>query len=407
MRFFRCVALALLVAATSVWPARVETQSAPILILVSFDGWRWDYIDHANVPNLKAMAARGTRSEGMIPSFPSVTFPNHYTLVTGLYPEHHGIVSNVMADKSISPGLFTMSSATANDPRWWGGEPIWTTAIRQGRKSASMFWPGSEAVKPTLWKPFDDKVTNAARVKQLLDWLALPEGERPSFLTVYFSEVDHEGHDYGPLSREVLTAAEHLDASLGQLVDGVQKLGLADRTSFVVVSDHGMSATSESRLIFIDDYIDMSTVDVIDWSPLLGIAPKAGRAGDLYQTLHRKHPSLSMYTRETMPAWLHYRDNARIPPVLGIADDGWTVTTHARFEAGKRAGRKLGGAHGFDPSYRSMHALFVAAGPNVRRGFLAPAFQNVHVYNFMCALLGLTPAANDGDPAATAGFIVR
>ncbi|MBP8275129.1 MAG: alkaline phosphatase family protein, partial [Acidobacteria bacterium] len=185
-----CVCL--VVAAFAAGPLRAQ-QPKPILVLISIDGFRYDYFDRASVPNLKALAARGVRSQGLIPSFPSVTFPNHYTIVTGMVPDHHGIIANAMFDASIGKDKFTMSSATAKDPRWWGGEPIWTTAIKQGQKSAAMFWPGSEAVKPTYWKPFDDNVSNEDRVKQVLEWMRLPEADRPTFSTLYFSEVDHAG----------------------------------------------------------------------------------------------------------------------------------------------------------------------------------------------------------------------
>src|SRR5258706_10527173 len=205
----------------------------PIVILISFDGWRWDYIDRAPVPNLTALAARGVRAKALIPSFPSLTFPNHYTIVTGLYPGHHGIVSNTMWTPTL--GRFTMSSPVVRDAAWWGGEPIWVTAIRQNRRAMSMFWPGSEApingTRPDRWWPFDGSVPNAERVTRVLDWLALPERERPSVVTLYFQEVDHIGHVNGPDSREVLEAAAHLHTALGQLIAGITRLGLPARTN--------------------------------------------------------------------------------------------------------------------------------------------------------------------------------
>ena len=295
--------LAVLATVVAIWVASLAAQASPILILISFDGWRWDYTDRANVPNLKALAARGVRSEGLIPSFPTVTFPNHYTIVTGLVPDHHGIVANGMFDATIGPQKFTMSAATAKDPRWWGGEPIWTTAMKQGLKSAATFWPGSEAIKPTYWRPFDDRVSNEDRVKLALELLKLPEGERPSFNTLYFSEVDHVGHDAGPDSPEVLVAAQHLDQALGQLLAGVDALGLTARTTFVVVSDHGMAQTSAERLIYLDDYVDLADIDVVEWSPNVAIrlkqpgSPAAVEA--LYRRLFKKHPALSVYKKET------------------------------------------------------------------------------------------------------------
>ena len=403
--------LAVVAAVVAIWVASLAAQASPILILISFDGWRWDYTDRASVPNLKALAARGVRSEGLIPSFPTVTFPNHYTIVTGLLPDHHGIVGNAMFDRTIGPQKFTMSSATARDPRWWGGEPIWATAMKQGRKSAAMFWPGSEAIKPTYWRPFDDGVSNDDRVKQVLDWLKLPEGERPSFNTLYFSEVDHAGHDHGPDSPEVLEAASHLDEALGKLLAGVDALGLTARTTFVVVSDHGMTQTSKERLIYLDDYVDPSDIEVVEWSPNVSINVKGVNSAAAVDALHRRlsgrHPALHVYKKENLPASLQYGSHPRVPAIVGIAEKGWTITTHLRAAALRVIFKKYAGAHGYDPRHRDLHGLFVAAGPRVRRGYAAPGLRNIHLYEFMCALLDLKPARNDGDPAQTSTLIAR
>jgi predicted AlkP superfamily pyrophosphatase or phosphodiesterase len=245
-------------------------------------------------------------------------------------------------------------------------------------------------------------------VKGVLDWLALPPDRQPSFVTLYFSEVDHAGHDYGPDSSQVLEAAHHLDDALGQLVSGVERLGLLDRASFVVVSDHGMSQQAASRTIFLDDYIDLSSVDVIDWTPILELAPRSGSPNsihEVYRALKGKHRSLSIYKREELPARLHYRDNPRIPPIIGLADDGWMITSHQRLADARKEGRKTGGDHGYDPRYQSMHGLFVAAGPRIRQRRLVPEFQNIHIYDFLCEILGLRPADNDGDPNVTRRFL--
>jgi predicted AlkP superfamily pyrophosphatase or phosphodiesterase len=381
---------------------RAQEDARPVVVLISFDGWRWDYMARAHMPNLQALASRGVRAEALVPSFPTKTFPNHYTIVTGLYPENHGIVSNVIADPDF-PQRFTMSSPTARHARWWGGEPIWVTAVRQNQRAATMFWPGSEAriagVRPTYWRPFDDNMPNESRVKQVLQWLELPVAERPSLVTLYFSEVDHAGHRHGPDSPRVLEAARRVDAALGQLVSGIRKLNLLDRTTLVIVSDHGMSQVAANRAIFLDDYVQLSTVDVIEWSPNLGLLPRSTTVDAIYRALKDKHPALEVYKREETPSPLHYRRNSRIPPILGLADDGWTITTRARHLLMSVAGRGGGGAHGYDPRHKSMHGLFVAAGPRVRQAVVVPEFENVHIYNFLCEILALTPAKNDGDPA--------
>ena len=384
----------------------------PILILVSFDGWRWDYVDRQPSPNLRALAARGIRATAMIPSFPVLTFPNHYTIATGLYPEHHGIVGNNIRDASM-PDRFTMSSATARDGRWWGGEPVWATAIRQGLRAATLFWPGTEAaiggVRPTYWKPFDKARGTLDRVEQALAWLALPAAEQPSFVSLYFEEVDTAGHDFGPDSPELATAVAHLDQALGALVAGVHRLGLDDRTTLVVVSDHGMTPTSYDRVIYLDALIDMSTVDVLEYGGTLQLNPLDGDVDGLYRRLHGKHPKLAIYKRQDVPKRLHFSDGApalsrvegRIPSIVGIPADGWSATTGQQLMTEELHV----GAHGYDPTTPDMGALFVAAGPSLRRGLVVKPFESVHVYDLLCWILRITPAHNDGRPAVTRGFM--
>jgi predicted AlkP superfamily pyrophosphatase or phosphodiesterase len=235
----------------------------------------------------------------------------------------------------------------------------------------------------------------------VLDWLALPLDRRPSLVTLYFSEVDHAGHDFGPDSPEVLQAARHLDDALGQLVSGITDLGLRNQLTLVIVSDHGMSQISDRRLIFLDDYLDLSKVDIVDWTPALALVPRVGTIDEVYRALKGRHPALKIYKRAQIPGRLKYRNNPRIPPILGLADDGWTVTSHRRAADDLAKGRLKGGDHGYDPKYKSMHGLFVAAGPLIRHNMVVPAFQNIHIYDFMCEVLRLTPAENDGDPRAT------
>ncbi len=271
-----------------------------------------------------------------------------------------------------------------------------------------MFWPGDEApidgVRPTYWRPFDTNVTSTARVQQVLDWLALPADQRPSFIALYLEEVDHAGHDFGPGSPELRTAVSHLDTALQQLLDGVKQAGLADRTTVVTVSDHGMAASSEQRLIFLDDYIDLDTVDVIEPGEFLQVAPVSGTVDALYRSLRGKVPHLTVYRRDEIPARYHYRDNPRIAPIVAIVDEGWILTSHRAEAKRKPDAKKRNGSHGYDPALRSMHGLFAAAGPGIREGLVVKPFQNIDVYDFMCRVLNLTPAPNDGDPAVTRGF---
>lgn len=385
-------------------PPAARAGLKPILILVSLDGWRWDYLERAQVPRLRALARAGVRSEGLIPPFPSKTFPSHYTIVTGLYPEHHGIVSNNMIDARIGQ-RFSMSAPTAQDTRWWGGEPMWITAQRQGHTTASMFWPGSDVEisggRPTHWRKYDHNLPNRDRVDQVLRWLQLPDADRPTFITLYFSDVDDAGHEFGPESKEVLETAVELDVEIGALIDGVNRLKLQQAVNYVIVSDHGMSQISTRRLIAIDNFIDPATVDLIDTTPLLGVWPRTITVDQAYRALKDKHPALAVYRREEIPAGLHFSSHPRIPPVVGIAADGWTITSRAQSSEWQRAAQRLGGNHGYDSRLRSMHGLFIASGPQFRRGVVVPRFENVHLYEMMARALGVTPAPNDGRAAVT------
>jgi predicted AlkP superfamily pyrophosphatase or phosphodiesterase len=397
------VALACLVAGCR--PAVLPADRA-IVILVGIDGFRWDYLEQHAPPTLTRLAAGGARAEGLIPQFPSKTFPNHYTIVTGLRLANHGIISNNMRDAGI-PGEFTLSNRDVQaDPRWWGGEPIWNTVEKQGGVAAAMFWPGSEAVingrQATYWTPFDDDLPHRERVRRILDWLKLPEGKRPSFLTLYYSDVDSAGHDSGPESNDVRDAVMRVDGALGDLVDGVRDIGLADRVHYVVVSDHGMAALSRDRMIVLDDYIDVAAADVVDWAPVLGLSPKDGDVEKLYAALKDKHPNLAVYRRDDIPAVYGIAGHPRLAPVVGIADEGWYITSRSDVQRwGEPNRHPPGGTHGYDARAKSMQGLFVAHGPRLPSGVVVKPLENIHLYEFMCAILGVTPAKNDGDPAAT------
>jgi predicted AlkP superfamily pyrophosphatase or phosphodiesterase len=401
-----CLLLAVLATALR---SRSSRPLDPIVILISIDGWRWDYTEQFAPPTISALSRRGVTAAGLIPIFPSKTFPNHYTMVTGMYASRHGIVSNNMIDPAL-PGRFTLGNRDVQqDTRWWGGEPLWVTAEKQGHIAATMFWPGSDAEiagdRPTFYRVYDNAVTNEARVDQVLQWLNRDDSERPTFLTLYFSEVDTAGHQYGPTAAETRAAAHNVDRVIGRLTEGIERLGLSGRVNLVLVSDHGMAPLSRDRVIVLDDYIDVSTVDLIDSAPIVGLTPRPGTSVEqIYQALRGKHPALEVYTKATLPEQFGLRDHPRVPAVIGIADDGWHPTTRARL-AGASGENLAGGNHGYDPKHKSMHGLFIAVGPRFKSGLVVPAFENVHLYELICRVLKLTPATNDGDPTVTADFL--
>jgi predicted AlkP superfamily pyrophosphatase or phosphodiesterase len=380
-------------------PAAASVSSARHLVLISFDGFRWDYINRPAAVNLRALAARGVRAERMVASFPSKTFPNHYTIVTGLTPEHHGIVANAMRDSVL--GSFTLRDTLAqSESRWWGGEPIWITAERQGKRAAIVGWPGSEAAiggrRPSWWSRYDHDLPRAVKVQRLLDWLSLPPDRAPALLVAYFHETDGAGHDFGPTAPQVDSAIAQVDSALGALVAGIAARGMTDQVDIVVVSDHGMTPVAPERAIVLDDYIDLADVDVIDWTPVGAVEPKPGARERVYAQLKDKHPALEVYRKGEVPARYHFNANPRITSLVLVAADGWTITTRQRVARWAETGWRGGGNHGFDPETPNMGATFVAAGASFAAGRVLPPFRNVHVYPLMAHALGLAPAPSDG-----------
>lgn len=391
------LAMALLVLALQ--PARAVQEAArlrPTIILISFDGFRWDYIDMAETPNLDRLVANGVRAGSLIPSFPTKTFPNHYTIVTGLYPDHHGVVANNMYDPEFDARFSLGDRDAVADARWYGGEPIWVTAEKQGQITATFFWPGTAAaiggVRPTHWRPYDGSVPNSERVARVLEWIRLPEDERPTFLSLYFSDVDDLGHEFGAESPEVIQGIAQMDSLLGQLLQGLDEDGVTAQVNFIVTSDHGMTDVDPEHVIVLDDYIDLSVVDIVDRGPVLAVRPAAGREREVYENLAGVS-GMSLYWKSDIPERLHYSDHRRITPIVGIADEGWTITTAAALA---RRGVKTG-HHGYDNALLSQHGTFIASGPAFRSGIVVEPIENIEIYNIMAHILGLEPAPNDGD----------
>ena len=385
-------------------PPAAPDHYAP-LVLVSLDGFRYDYRGRTPTPALDRLAAEGVSAGRLVPVFPTLTFPNHYSLVTGLHPEHHGIVGNSMVDRAL--GSFSLGdTAAVRDARWWGGEPLWVTAERQGTTAGAMFWPGSEAaiggVRPTFWKPYDDDLAYEARVDTVLAWMSLPPARRPGFVTLYFSAVDSQGHRYGPDAPETTAAIARVDSAVGRLLGGLDTRGLGDRASVVVVSDHGMAALAPDRVVYLDDAAPRlaGRTERILWGATTLVWPAPGQLDSLGAALSTL-AHVSVYRRDApaaaggVPERLHFRDHPRIAPLVLVADEGWTLTTRAEARVPR------GGTHGYDNAVASMAGILIARGPAFRSGgAVVPTFNTVDVYEALCAALGLTPAPNDGDVAA-------
>jgi len=385
-------------------PSAAQTPDRPPLILISLDGFRWDYLDRGLSPNLSALAAGGVRAERMIPSFPSVTFPNHYTLVTGLYPDHNGIVNNTFEDPKM-PGVFKMQS---KEEGWWDqGTPLWTTAEQQGVHTGTMFWPGSEValhgVRPSHWRPFNPGLPLDDRVDTLLSWLDLPQGERPGFLTLYFEPVDSAGHAWGPDSDQLNQAIARVDAAVGRLEAGLKARGVS--ANLIIVADHGMAAVPPGRTLVIDNLIDVGAVHVVFEDAVLGVDipdTVAGQAAEAKLLLPHDH--VTCWKKADVPARFHYGANPRVPDVICAAEPGWLVETR---EGAARHHGPVRGEHGYDNQDPLMGALFIANGPAFRQGLVIKPFPNVDVYPLMADVLGVTPRPNDGSLADLAPILSR
>jgi len=357
---------------------------------------------------LSALAADGVRA-AMRPSFPSITFPNHYTLVTGLYPDHHGIVDNIMDDPRLAHSHFSLSDRqAATDPAWWSGaEPIWATVQRQGGHAATLFWPGSEVeirgVRPDHWLTYDMQMPDADRVAKLLSWFDLPIAERPDFLTLYFDRVDMAGHHEGTSSTALNEALTAIDGAVAQLVDGLKRRGLADRVDLIIVADHGMTDLSPDRVIYIDDYVAPGSIHIVTGGAMMGIDLPAGARKVTEPALLSEKAHMTCRRKQDMPARFHYGTNPRVPDILCLAESGWLITNRA--EAAKAKG-PYRATHGYDNEGPEMAALFIAHGPDFKRGLAHASFDNVDVYPLMAKLLGVTPEPNDGTFSEVADMLI-
>lgn len=384
----------------------------PTVILISLDGFRYDYVDKFSPPTLNRLAKEGVRAKWMIPSFPTKTFPNHYTIATGLYPQNHGIVENNVYDFGT---VFTMSKFDeVTNPRWWLGEPIWVTAEKQGQRSASYFFVGTgteiQGKTPSIFRHYNGDVPPEMRVDKLLSWLDKPVSERPTMLTLYFSDTDDVGHAFGPDAEETKYAAWNVDRYIERLMNGLRARKIDKKVNLILVSDHGMAAVDQRNAIIMDDLFDVADKTIADPVLMTGeiwqIFPKPGKEDYVIERL-KNIEHATCWRKKDIPARLHYSEGKRIAPIVCTSNEGWFMTTKRRYEEQKRSPdfAQIRGAHGYDNRYQSMGATFVAYGPAFKKGYVAEPFENIEVYNIMCKILKLKPAKNDGDIAKVRGML--
>jgi len=366
-----------------------KAMESPYVIMVSLDGFRYDYAEKHGAENLLDMAQKGSSTVRLIPSFPSKTFPNHYTLVTGMYPENHGIVANSFYDSELKESYRISDRQAVEDGSWYGGVPLWNLAQFQGMLAASYFWVGSEAnvngLHPKYYYQYNKTTPYEYRVKRVLQWLRLPEKERPHFITLYFSLVDTNGHIYGSDAAETKEAVRYVDQQIGALRKGIKELGLP--VNLIVTSDHGMDDVSKPINIY--DYITVPKEQFLA-GPVAMIYTKSEEEREAWYNGLIKQSLFKTYKREEMPDYLNFSDNPRIGDLVLIADAPYQITYFAGGRTKK--GLTIKGTHGFDPyESKSMGGIFYAEGPHIKQSHLIPPFENIHIYPLVARLLGLRP----------------
>jgi alkaline phosphatase D len=385
-------------------PNSATAQKQHYVVLVSLDGFRWDYAQKFGAAHLLALGKQGAWApQGMLPSYPSLTFPNHYTIVTGLYPEHHGLVANSFFDEAKQARYAISDAKAVTDGSWYGGVPLWSLAESQGMRTACLFWPGSEAkiagYQPSYYLHYDDKIDDTVRIDQVISWLRLPDTERPHFITLYYSHPDHEGHLFGPEAAETKAAALKVDSLVGKLKTELDKTGLP--IDLVVVSDHGM-AKVDGGWITLDQFADLTGFETV--GSLLYGKTEDDRVR-AYNQLKKASSQFVVYRRKDLPAGLHYSENPRAGDPVVVATGPYAIRAHAP-PAGTADQPPIAGMHGYDPAKMpEMKASFFAAGPDILLGKTVTPFENVNLYPWIAHLLGLTPARNDGSLNVLAGTL--
>jgi alkaline phosphatase D len=364
------------------------------VVMLSLDAFRWDYPVIAKTPNLLSIAENGVTAEAMIPCYPSKTFPNHYSMATGLYPDNHGIVCNRFLDSTL--GYYSIRDRKAvENGDFYGGEPIWLTAEKQGMIAGTFYWVGSEApiggTRPTFWKLFERDVPLENKIDTVIHWLSLPLDKRPRLILWYSPEPDGISHKFGPTGDKTLEFIEQLDSLVGVFLDKVSKLPHADKINILIVSDHGMADISPDKYINLNNFVDRNWFSVITGgSPVYSLQPKTEYRDKAIQSL-KSIPNLKVWERHEIPERYHYGKNHRIQDILIEADAGYSVGL------GSDSSWYEGGAHGYDNQNPEMHGIFFAQGPAFKKGYKHKAFLNTNLYIIIAHILGLEPAKTDGD----------
>lgn len=379
-----------------------ESEKKPYLILISLDGFRWDYVEKYKPPHLINFIKNGINSESLIPSFPTKTFPNHYTIATGMYPDKHGIIANSFYSYDKDMTYKIRDREKVEDGSFYGGNPIWIQANKANMVTASYFFVGTEAniqgLKPTYYYRFDNSVKNEVRVNQAIDWLKLPPKKRPHLITMYFSDMDDTGHKYGTKNDEELKKTLfELDKQLGNLFKGIEKTGLP--VNIIIVSDHGMSTVSISNFISIEKIENDSLYTSIDNGAIVNIHPNnKNQIDSIYTYLKKKESNFKVYKTENTPGFEYIPKNKNWGAIQILPDFGYYFSSTKGIASRKQHTNTNFGVHGYDQKYKDMHGIFYANGPAFKKAYRTPSIKNIHIYPLMCEILGLEVPSNiDGN----------
>ncbi|XP_051909422.1 ectonucleotide pyrophosphatase/phosphodiesterase family member 5 [Hippocampus zosterae] len=370
-----------------------DLAERPKLLLVSFDGFRWDYVNRVPTPNFHILMEEGVTVERVENVYITKTLPNHYSLVTGLYAETHGIVANDMFDPVLDRS-FSMDTDSLYESQWWEqAVPLWVTIQNSGGRSAAAMWPGSDVkihgMFPTRYLPYNASVGFETRVEHIVKWFSAPEQEAVDFGVLYWEEPDDSGHDFGPESSLMDAVIADVDEKLGFLCNELKKAGLYERVNLVVTSDHGMTQLFADKIIELDQYVSRDLYTWVDKSPVVGILPKEGKLDEVYEKLADANPYMAVHLKDAIPERLHYHHNVRIMPILLEAREGWTIVQN-------RSTPLMLGNHGYDNTLRSMQPIFLARGPAFRQNYVKPTMRSVDLYPLMCHILAIPPLPNNG-----------
>ncbi len=383
----------------------------PYVLFVSYDAFRWDYLDRGITPRMHDFYEDGVRALSFQPAFPSKTFPNHLSIITGMYPENHGIITNNF-ENPFTKEKYNLSLRNAvRNRKWYWGEPFWVTAKRYGIKTASFYWPSSSVTdssySPDYYKIFDKSISFTARVDTVISWFQMPYKERPHFITLYFCLTDDYGHKYGPNSEKINEAVSEMDKITGYIVDEIERIGMKDSINVIILSDHGMADISRERVINIEKMLPDFNVKYSNSGPMMMIKPEVKDIDRVYEILKAKENHFKVYYREEVPEYFHYSENPFIYPLVLVADLGWSLVDNNSEVKYTTDDYDNKGNHGYDNHELDMHGIFIAKGPAFKKGYKTGTLWNIDVYPLLCKIFNIFPRADIDGKLERIGFILK